>query len=89
MFPTSLQGWRTKPQLLELHRDSQAVEGLVQRKKEQGLFRYHPDFPGDAGMLLYYVPNLNLCRTMFENLHLYNPIMRPRFQGLCGPDPHP
>ena len=31
------------------------VELLCERKRQQGLVREHPDFPGQADMLMYYV----------------------------------
>ena len=43
---------------MEMHRNQQAVEALIQRNTAEGKVRYHPDFEEDRSMMLYFEPQL-------------------------------
>lgn len=52
----STQGWLTRDQILQLHnQNSSLVDSIIQAKRNEGLFREHPDLPNDAAMTLYWV----------------------------------
>ena len=61
-------GWKTRSQLLKVHGgDETLVNKLVERKMDAGLFREHPDLPGDADSIMYYcLVDLEKCE---EDIH--------------------
>ena len=51
----SLWGWKTRDDILELlHKNVEKTDELIARKEKAKLTKWHPEFPGDVSMKMYW-----------------------------------